>query len=160
MFRSLALNRVLWAATGLLLVFVAMHTLVEPNMLMGVLNGLFAGMIVGIVAAYFRLIFEAIRRGGEYDRIRGYSLGVFLPWVALFILIGVSIYTRSTELYTGSNYMAGALGRYIAIIAAVMQVNALDFSYALMHGRDKMIVRASIVLGIVVALATIAVQQW
>lgn len=160
MFRSLVFNRVLWAAAGLVAVFVAMDAFIDPNLLMSVLNGLFAGLIVGVLAAYYRLIWEAIRGDGEYDRIRGYSLGLFLPWVALFMLISVSIYSRSTEYYSGSNYMAAALGRYIAIIAAVMQVNALDFGYAFLHGRDKMVVRASIVLGIAVAVTTVAFQQW
>jgi len=160
MYRSLALNRVLLTAAGLIVVFVAMKVFIEPNLLMSVLNGLFAGMTVGIVAAYYRLIWEAIWRGGEYDRIRSYSLGLFLPWVALFVLIGVSIQARTTELFTGPNYTAGALGRYIAIIAAVMQVNALDFSYALLHGRDRVMVRSGVVLGLVVAVATIAIQQW
>jgi len=159
MFKSLALNRVLWASAGLVAVFVALQQLLDPNLLMSILNGLFAGAVVTIVAAYYRLIWAAVRGDGEYDRVRQLTLGLFLLWVAIVVNLGVSIYARSTE-YQPATYTGAALARYLAIIAAVLQVGALDISFALFHGRDRAVLWACLVLGVVVAVTAIAVQQW
>ena len=157
MLKSLALNRFLWGIAGLTAVFFALRETVEPNLLMSILNGLFAGAVVTIVAAYYRLIWAAVRGDGEYDRVRQMTLGLFLLWAAMVLNVLVSIYARSTE-FEVTTYTGAAASRYIAIIAAVMQVMSLDYGFALFHGRDKVLLWASLVLGAAVAVTTIVLQ--
>jgi len=160
MFKSLVRNgRMQLAIVGLIAGFFALQAALEPSLLMSILNGLFAGSVVAIVAAYYRLIVAAIRGGGEQGRVQQMTLGLFLLWVSVVVNVGVSIYARSTEIYTAT-YTAAAAARYLAIVAAVLQMRSLDYAFALFHGRDKVMIWTSLVLGAVVAVATIALQQW
>lgn len=160
MLRSLARNyRMQWAIVGLIAGFFALRAALGPNLLMSILNGVFAGAVVTIVAAYYQLIVTAIRGDGEYDRVGQMTLGLFLLWLSIIVNVGVSIYARSTEYYTAT-YTGAAAARYIAIIAAVMQLRSLDYSFALFHGRDKTMIGASLILGAVVAISAIVLQQW
>lgn len=162
MLRSLARNyRMQWAVVGLIAGFFALRAALGPGLLMSVLNGVFAGAVVTIVAAYYQLIVTAIRGDGEYDRVGQMTLGLLLLWVSVVTIVGVSIYARSTEAeYFTAPYTAAAASRYLAIIAAVLQLRSLDYSFALFHGRDKTMIGASLVLGAAVAVTTIVLQQW
>ena len=160
MLRSLARNgRMQLVNAGLIAGFIALWATVDQNLLMSILNGLFAGSVVTIIAAYYRLIVAAIRGDGEYDRVQQMTLGLFLLWVSIVVNVGVSIYARSTEIYTAT-YTAAAASRYIAIVAAVLQMRALDYAYALFHGRARAMIWTSLVLGAVVTVTVVALQQW
>lgn len=160
MLRSLARNhRIQWAIAGLVAVFIALRAVIEPGLLMSILNGVFAGAVVTIVAAYYRLIVAALRIDGEHDRVGQMTLGLFLLWMSVVVGVVVSIYARSTEYYTAT-YTASAVSRYIAIIAAFMQMRSLDYGFALLHGRDKKMLWTSIVLGAAVGVTAIVLQQW
>jgi len=160
MFRSLARNgRMQLAIVGLTAGFFALRAALHPSLLMSILNGVFAGSVVTIIAAYYRLIVAAIRGDGPYGRVQQMTLGLFLLWVSIVVNVGVSIYARSTEIYTAT-YTAAAAARYIAIIAAVLQMRSLDYAYALFHGRDKAMIWTSLVLGAAVTVTTIVLQQW
>ena len=158
MLKSLALNRFLWGIAGLTAVFFALRETVEPDLLMSILNGLFAGSVVTIVAAYYRLIWAAVRGDGDYDRVRQMTLGLFLLWAAMVLNVLVSIYARSTE-FEVTTYTGAAASRYIAIIAAVMQIMSLDYGFALFHGRDKMMLWTGLFLGALVAVVTVVIQN-
>ena len=158
MLRSLARNfRMQAAILGLVTAFFLMWGATEPALLMVVLNGLFAGAIVTIGTSYYHLIVSAIRGDGEYDRVRLMTLGIFMLWLSVVMTVSVSIYARSTELYTAT-YMAAAGARYTAIIAAIMQMRSLDYGYALWQGRDRVLIWAGTIAGAIVAAGAIILQ--
>lgn len=160
MLKSLARNsKIQRYIAGLSAVFVTGWATLEPGVLMNVLNGVFMGTIVATIAAYYRLIVNAIRGEYEYDRVQQMTFGLFILWLSVGVTVGVSIYARSTEYYTVT-YTAAAVSRYMAIIAAVMQMRSLDYSYALLHGRDKNLLWFSIILGIIVMIAVIILQTY
>ena len=159
MLKSLARNgRMQLTIVGLIAGFFALKAALDPNLLMSLLNGLFAGSVVTIIAAYYRLIVAAIRGDGRYGRVQQMTLGLFLLWVSIVVNVGVSIYARSTE-FNPSTYTGAAASRYIAIVAAVLQMRSLDYAYALFHGRDKAMLWTSLVLGAAVTVTVIVLQQ-
>jgi hypothetical protein len=139
--------------------FFALRELLDPSLLMSLLNGVFAGAVVTLVAAYYRLIVAAIRGNGEQGRVQQMALGLFVLWMSMVVNVGVSIYARSTE-FDPTTYTGAAAARYLAIIAAVLQMRSLDYAYALFHGRDRTMIAASLFLGVAVAIAVVALQQW
>jgi len=160
MLKSLARNgRMQLTIVGLIGGFFALKAAFDPSLLMSLLNGVFAGAVVTIIAAYYRLIVEAIRGDGERDRVQQMTLGLFVLWIAMVVNVGVSIYARSTE-FDPTTYTGAAGARYLTIIAAVLQMRSLDYAYALFHGRDRTMIWTSLVLGAAVAVAVVVLQQW
>jgi len=142
---------------GLGAAFFAMWLTAEPTVLMAVLNGLFAGAVVAIATSYYRLIVSAIRGDGEYDRVRLMTLGIMCLWISVVATVGVSIYARSTELYTAT-YMTAAGARYLAIIAAVMQMRSLDYGWAMFNSKDRFLIWTGTIAGAIVAAVAIFIQ--
>lgn len=159
MLTGLILNRFLWLSAGLLALFFVLQETLTTTTFMNALNAVFAGAVVTILAAYYRLIWSAVRGEGDYDRVRQLSMGLFLLWVSIVMTVGVSIYARTSDYYI-TTYAASAASRYVAIIAAFMQVNALDYGFALFHSRDKRMLWASLILGIAVMVVTFVFQEW
>ena len=159
MLTGLILNRVLWVSAGLVALFLVLQETLTTTVFMNALNAIFAGAVVTILAAYWRLIWSAVRGEGAYDRVRQLAMGLFLLWVSIILIVGVSIYARTSDYYI-TTYAASAASRYVAIIAAIMQVNALDYGFALFHSRDKRMLWASLILGIAVAITAFVFQEW
>ena len=160
MLKSLARNgKMQLTIVGLIGGFFALREALDPSLLMSLLNGVFAGAVVTIIAAYYRLIVEAIRGSVQQERVQQMTLGLFVLWMSMVVNVGVSIYARSTE-FDPSTYTGAAAARYLAIIAAVLQMRSLDYAYALFHGRDKTMIWTSLVLGAFVAIAIVILQQW
>ncbi len=154
-----ALNRTVAGVILAAVVFGLLGWLVPADKLILVLNGLFAGTAAAILVAFGKLLANAVMGVRPYDRVRQMTLGFFLCWVAYTIGVVVSIYFRSADIFVNSSYGTAA-GRYIAIIAAVLQVTAPDFGLGIFHGRERKVLATGFVVGGLVAIGTILSQYY
>jgi hypothetical protein len=157
MLANLALNRVFISVCVLAAVFFGLLAYVPPVPLIVGLNGLFVGCMVAVMVAYHRLIAGAWFGIGEYNRVRQMTLGFAVLWVAIFVGAANSIYLRSAGVDVPTTPLTAAT-RYLAVIAAVLQVTAPDFGLGLFHGRDRRVLWAAGLSGLVSAVATIFLQ--
>lgn len=152
-----ALNRVLIQTALAWVIFGLLVWLAPVRELIVLLNGLFVGSAVAIIVAYWKLLWYAILGIRPYDRVRQMTIGFFLCWLAYVLGVMVSIYLRSTGAITTPIVLTAA-SRYVAIIAAVLQVTAPDFGLGIFHGRDRKTLWTGISLGGLVAIAAIWMQ--
>lgn len=152
------LNRVLLAAAGALALFALLVSIVPMGELIIALNGVFAGAMAAITVAYWRLLWNALLGIRPYDRVRQMTLGFAMCWAAYILGVAISIYFRSSGVDVNSSILTAA-SRYVAIIAAVLQVTAPDFGLGLFHGRDRKILVTGIVVGFVTAVIVIFTQN-
>lgn len=158
MLKNLMANRVTLGALGLAALFFGLVAYSDPESLIIVLNGIFAGCMVAIVVAYHRLIAGAALGIGEYDRVRQMTMGFAVIWIAICLSSMTSIYARSegTPL-TAPMSTAGV--RFLFILGAIMQITAPDFGLGLFHGRDRKTLWLGFVLGLITAIGTIYFQD-
>lgn len=159
MFKNLALNRVLYGIVFCTSLFFALRIIFPPVELIIFLNGIFAGSIVAILVAYYKLIWYALLGIGEYNRVRQMTIGFVVCWCAICVGASNSIYLRSMGADIPMTDLTAA-ARYLSIIAAMLQVTAPDFGLGLFHGRDRRVLWASVTIGLLVAIVTITLQQW
>ncbi len=133
------------AATLLLL---AGFSVFSVDRLIVILNSLFIGTSVTVAISFWRLFRDALF-GGPYDRVHIGLAGALLDLAILFGASG-SIYTRMFDLPTQTTILL-VISRFLAIFAAVLQVTAPDFGHGLFYGRDRRLLIASIVIGIIAA---------
>lgn len=150
-------NRVVLATVLLAGGFVALVSLVNMDTLIVVLNGIFFGSMAAVMVAYGRLLANAILGIQPYDRIRQMTLGFALCWFAYGLAVFVSVYFRSSGAEMNTSLLTAA-GRYIAIIAAILQVTAPDFGLGLFHGKDRKILVVAIPVGIIISILTVMSQ--
>lgn len=122
-----------------------------------VLNGIFAGAMAAVTVAYWRLMWNAVLGIRPYDRVRQMTLGFALGWAAYGLSVMVSVYLRSAGAEINTSVLTAA-SRYVAIIAAMLQVTAPDFGLGLFHGRDRKVLFTSIAVGLAVAVVIMLVQ--
>ena len=151
------INRVMIGAALATVGFFALYFTMTTEHMVVLMNGLFAGSIAAIVVAYWKLLWNAVLGIRPYDRVRQMTLGFALCWFAFCLLIWSSIYLVSAGAPVNSTIF-GLAGRYVAIIAAVLQVTAPDFGLGIFHGRDRKVLTAGLITGFLVALATILLQ--
>lgn len=151
-------NRVVFASLALTGWFFAMRGWLGPDRTIVMLNGLFAGSMVAIVVAYHRLIWFALLGRGEYDRVRQMTLGFAACWAAVCVGVANSIWLRAQGGYIPTSELT-AVARYLAIIAAMLQVTAPDFGLGLFHGRDRRVLWTGATLGLLAAALTITFQE-
>ena len=119
-----------------LLGFILLSITVPLDHLIMLLNAVLSGTLMAIVVAYGPLLWNSLLGLKTYDRVRQMTFGFALCWMAYAIHTGFSIYLRSSGFEVNSSYLTAA-GRYIAIIAAMLQVTAPDFGLGLFHGRSR-----------------------
>ena len=125
MFANLALNRVINAALILAAIFFGAQAFMDPASLIVTLNGVFVGAMVAVLVAYSRLIFYAALGIGDYNRVRQMTLGFALAWAAICVGVANSVYLRSIGADIPTTSLTAA-ARYLAIIAAVLQVEVVE----------------------------------
>lgn len=152
------LNRVVVASLVLTAAFVGLASMLPIENLIATLNGVFAGAAAALIVAYWRLLVNAILGVNPYDRIRQMTLGFALCWVAYGLSVLFSVYARSSGFDMNSSYVT-AISRYIAIIAACLQISAPDFGLGIFHGRDRKMLWGSITIGLVVAVCVVLMQD-
>lgn len=151
------LNRVLLLTLLAGVVFVVLAATIPTPMLIVGLNGVFLGTATAVVIAYGPLLWNAILGVSEYDRVRQMTIGFALCWIAYGVTVAASIYIRSAG-GSSSSLLIVAAGRFIAIIAAAMQVTAPDFGLGLFYGRDRKVLFLGSGAGLVVAVIAIYAQ--
>ena len=151
-------NRVIISAAGLVALFLAMAYAIPVDFLIVLLNAVFIGSMAAISIAYWPLVKNAVLGVRPYDRVRQMTIGFALCWVAYIMSVSVSVYFRSADITVQSSLFTAA-GRYVAVVAAVMQVTAPDFGLGLFHGRDRKVLYTGIGVGLFIALAIIVMQE-
>ena len=152
---NIALNKLILSAMAAIGFFLIVINMFEAETLIYIMNSTFAGAMVAILVAYWRLVWNALAGVRPYDRVRQMTLGFVLCWVAYCISVFTSIYFHLSGANTASLWTV--FNRYIAIGAAVLQVTAPDFGLGIFHGRDRKTLwtglTAGIVFGIIVFFA-------
>jgi len=155
--KNLSVNIVLLLSAVALLIFYVLLNTFTPSNLIILLNGLLAGSMVSILIAYHELIWAAIVGNGAYNRIRQMTIGFFLCWLAISITLATSIYIRYSNAPSPA-FVSIAFARYLAIIAAILQVTAPDFGLGFFHGRDRKILPVSVGIGFISAIIVMVLQ--
>lgn len=145
-------SRVFGGAVASAIVFwVLIHT-VPLDTLIAAFNGVFFGCMAAVLVAFGPLLWNTLRGGGPYDRVRQMTLGWFLCWVAYVISSYTSVYSRSIGYPPPMPSTLTLISRYVAVLAAILQVTAPDFGLGIFHGRDRKTLWTGFSIGLVVAL--------
>lgn len=150
-------NRVIASLLAAALLFILLLATLRLPQFIVILNGVFAGTMAAIVIAYWRLLWNAVLGIRPYDRVRQMTLGFALCWAAYVLSVMVSVYLRTTGADVNSSILTAA-SRYVAILAAALQVTAPDFGLGLFHGRDRKVLSVSAGVGLVVAVVIMVAQ--
>lgn len=150
-------NRVVLAIVAAAALFAALLVVLPLPVLIVILNGVFAGTMAAIVVAYWRLLWNAVLGIRPYDRVRQMTLGFALCWMAYVLGVMVSVYLRSAGAEINTSVLTAA-SRYVAIIAAMLQVSAPDFGLGLFRGRDRKVLFTSVAVGAIVAVVIMFAQ--
>jgi hypothetical protein len=154
--------RNLWLfLAGAVFLFICMRLVTSPGVMIVMLNGLFCGALVGLVAAYVPLIMRALHRSSEYPDVRQFSVGRGLAWASIAMGVAASVYVQAADLRTVPLTLV-ALARWTAICGAVLEVYSPEAGLNLgwTAGRDRTIMNVSLAAGLVVAVAVILAQRW
>lgn len=157
MFRNIGVNGVMIAVAVIGAAFFGVVAIADPIALIIVLNGIFIGMMVAISVAYHRILIGSIMGKGEYNRVRQMALGIAVGWVAIAVGAFNSVYIRSMDIDIPTTPLT-ALTRFLAIVAAILQITAPDFGQGIFYGRDRRVLWLGGVLGALAGLVTILVQ--
>ena len=99
---NIALNKLILSAMAAIGFFLIVINMFEAETLIYITNSAFAGAMVAILVAYWRLVWNALAGIRPYDRVRQMTLGFVLCWVAYCISVFTSIYFHSADL-SGAN---------------------------------------------------------
>lgn len=158
MLRSLATNvTVQVVILGLAALFAALWTILPPDILVIILNGVFVGSLVTVGASYYKLLRATLRGDTMYDRTRFMTLSIAILWFSVIVSVAASVYARMNDTYS-TTFLLSAIGRYLAIVAALMQMRSLDYGWAMFHSHDRVMIWASTFLGVTVGAGIIAIQ--
>ena len=99
---NLALNKLILSSLAAIVFFLVVINMFEVETLIYIMNSTFAGAMVALLVAYWRIVWNALAGVRPYDRVRQMTLGFVLCWVAYCISVFTSIYFRSADL-SGAN---------------------------------------------------------
>lgn len=150
--------KLLGGAFAVLAPFVILRAFIAPAPLIMVLNGLLVGSLVAVLMAFWPLLRDTIKGLDPFTRAEQMTLSFILKWVVIALGVSTSIYSRTADLPVIS-FTTVALARYLAIIAAIMQVTAPDFGLGLLETRDRKRMAASLIVGFFCAVAVILLQD-
>lgn len=152
------INRIILSFFAAMAVFLVLTEVFAVERLIILLNGAFAGTFAAILISYGRLLYNAALGRKPYDRVQQMTIGFFLCWFAYVLTVLVSIYYRASGEDVSASFIV-AFSRYIAILAAILQVTAPDFGLGMLHGRDRKILVIGVLAGLAVAGFMIATQE-
>lgn len=155
--RDPLLNKEVAVALVAILAFYPLTLILPLDSLIILLNGVFFGCMAGVVIAFWQLFWRAVIGEDPYDRVRQMTLSWVIQWIVIVGGVGGSFYIRAADLQTTS-LISTAIFRYLACIAAVLQVTAPDFGLGIFHGRDRKTLWTSMVVGLVIATIAVWLQ--
>lgn len=156
---NLGLKRLVAASVAGAALFAILSWLIPVGSLILILNGAFAGCLVALAVAFWKLVWDAALGKHPYNRVRQMTFGFFLAWVAYALTVYTSVYFRASSIEV-TPALTTAAGRYVAIWAAILQATAPDFGLGLFHGRDRKTLWTGLSLGIAVAIGVVLAQYY
>lgn len=158
MLKVLQSNKVLPIALLTAAVYVVLRVSLGLNSFIILLNGLFVGSMLTVAVAYSNIVIASIVGDGKYDRVRQMALSIAIAWAAIMIGVLSSVIGRANGSYISlTDYTP--ISRYLAIVAAIMQVTAPDLGEGLFFGRDRRLLYIGVTTGAIVAIAVILFQS-
>lgn len=139
-------------------IFFVAASLIETRMLIDLFNGLLAGVMLVIIAAYYRLGIEALASGKTFTRVHRFAIGCALVWLAFAVLriVGVlSTLWPSSADFRNSLFVAAA--EFTAILGGVLQLTAPGHRSGYLHGRDGAWLAVAMMIGALASLWAFAV---
>lgn len=168
MWKFLSTNELVKGAVIAALGYGLLALIVSPNTIIELLNGVFLGVLVMVVAIYWRMGWDALCGNEPYERSHRFAVGVALLWLSYagFRTISVLIHSFEEWDWLRNSHFIGVF-MMMAILAGIMQVTAPglhsgreppdDQEY--IHGRDKPTLLAAMLLGLIVALIAYGFQR-
>jgi hypothetical protein len=141
------------------IIYLFLFSIFSLDALIIILNGLFFGSVTAIIFAFGKILVNSIKGVTPYDRVEQMTIGFFLAWFALILLMVASVYLHASGQSYKATFLA-ASGRYVAIVAAWVQLTAPDFGLGIFHGRDRKILYSSVLIGGIISLVFIYIQNF
>ena len=148
------LSRVLLFAILAIAGFVGLYIFMDLGTLVALLNGVFIGTVAAVCVTYRRLLWHSLTGAKQYDRVEQMTLGLLLCWISYCVAAARTVQFHSAEVTHNAALLA--VSRYVAIIAAVLQVTALDFGVGSPHSYSRNAAWAGLAVGVAVS----AVVMW
>jgi len=142
----------------LTLLFIAGLAWIKSTIFLIILNSLMFGTFMSVAITYGYFFGYTIFVKSEWSREKQFIISTGLLWMFI-MLTGIYSYTHRTvtpDVEIPADWML-LLTRYIAIVAAVMQVFAPDMGESLYYGVHRKVMLAGIVVGGLVAAYTMLV---
>ncbi len=156
---KLTTNKVIAWAVLVIAIYTILRIVVPPTALLVSLNGVFIGLMLALVIAYYDLIKNSIFAYGHFDRADQFALGLAILWIATALSALSSIYLRSGDNYIPTSTIGYTIAyRYLAIIAAIVQITAPDFGKSIFYGRDRRLMIIAGSTGVLVSIVLIWLQ--
>jgi hypothetical protein len=156
--KAYIVNKIVMACAIGLAIFVLMFMVMQPKELIIFLNGLLAGAMVALLAAFLPFVKAALLNDGPYDRGRQFGLGSFLMSLSISIGLATSIYIHTNDLDT-ELYIATAFARWMAIWGAVLKITSPDFGAGILYGRTRKTLWIAVTIGVLISVSVIALQD-
>lgn len=158
MLKALGNNRVIPISVLVAATYAIMRLALGLNDFIIVLNGLFVGSVITVALTYSNILVASVFGDGPYDRVRQMALGIAIAWVAIVIGVISSVIGRANGQYiTLTEYTP--ISRYLAVVAAIVQVTAPDLGEGIFFGRDRRLLYIGVAAGLAVAIAVILLQS-
>lgn len=161
MFRNLTRNTILKGAAAIAAVYVVAALIFSADTLVEIMNGLYLGVLVSVVAVYWRTGWDALKGEGEYGRVQHFAIGCTLLWISFTIIRSVSILTIAWPEWgwlRSSHFIS--IAQVLAVLAGFMQVTAPDFKSGYARGRDHDTLIGAMLLSVIVSVGAYIFQNW
>jgi hypothetical protein len=158
MLKALARNKVMPFAALVVAIYFLIRIIFGLDNSVILLNGLFVGSVIAVGVTYSNILLNTVVGEGPYDRVRQMALGIALAWLAIIVGVTGSVVSKSNGSYVMLNEYT-PLSRYLAIVAAVVQVSAPDLGSGIFFGRDRRLLYVGVLTGAIVAIVIILLQS-
>lgn len=138
--------------------FYLLAATLERGTLIMTLNAVFIGTMASITVSYGSVLLPAIVGRKPYDGVRQMAIGILMIWAAYGLSVLASIYVRATDV-PETAFLATAVGRWLAINGAIIQITAPDFGSDILYGRDRKLLWSGIIVGAMLAIAVFVIQD-
>lgn len=142
--------------------FVALCLLVEAEPLIVVLNGIFLGGSIGLVAIYLPLAWRSLAVTSRHPDVRQFTVARLMWVTAVALSVGAAVYLRVAGAEVNS-MMVTALSRWVAIGAMILEAYAPDAGLARSERatrRDRLVMNVSLAAGGVISVGVILAQRF
>lgn len=140
--------------------YIVLRYFLSPLDFLILLNGLFAGSVVGVLITYGQLVWQTIIDRRAYNRARHMTLGFALAWIAISLAVAASIYAISRGIDNPSINELTLIARWVYIVAAYLQITAPDFGVNMLDHRNRRLLLVTLMAGLLVAAVVIWMQQY